>query len=170
MSYFRKYDKIHRLGKEETEGILNGICHIEEKIDGANTSVWLENGQPQCGSRNRHLQGDDFNGFVTYINHLFYDGPLCEYMMDHPTHILYGEWLVRHSISYNEDAYKKWYLFDIYESKELEIEGSGYESHEYVRYVGKSFGLDMPWYIGRYENPTIDELKKWVGQSAIAPK
>jgi len=30
---FKKYPKIHRLGKEETEGILEGTCYIQEKID-----------------------------------------------------------------------------------------------------------------------------------------
>lgn len=38
---FIKYPKIHRLGKEETEGILNALCYIQEKIDGANTSIWI---------------------------------------------------------------------------------------------------------------------------------
>ena len=34
-SSFRSYGKIHRLGKEETEGILQGFCHVQEKVDGA---------------------------------------------------------------------------------------------------------------------------------------
>ena len=39
---FKKYRKIHRLGAEENEGILVGKVMIQEKIDGANTSIWLE--------------------------------------------------------------------------------------------------------------------------------
>ena len=39
---FKKYPKIHRLGKEETEGILDGVCYIEEKLDGANASIWID--------------------------------------------------------------------------------------------------------------------------------
>lgn len=41
MADFKPYFKIHRLGKEETEGILIGECHVEEKIDGANTSILI---------------------------------------------------------------------------------------------------------------------------------
>jgi len=53
---FLKYPKIHRLGKSETEGILDGQCYIQEKIDGANTSIWMdEDGTIHCGSRNNDL-------------------------------------------------------------------------------------------------------------------
>lgn len=34
MTVFKRYPKIHRLGKEENDGILFGECHVEEKIDG----------------------------------------------------------------------------------------------------------------------------------------
>ena len=30
---FRKYEKIHRLGKDETLGILEGTVHVEEKAN-----------------------------------------------------------------------------------------------------------------------------------------
>ena len=28
---FKKYPKVHRLGKDETDGILEGEVHVEEK-------------------------------------------------------------------------------------------------------------------------------------------
>lgn len=57
-----KYPKIHRLGSDENEGILFGKCFVQEKIDGANTSIWVEGGEIKCGSRNNELSGG-FNGF-----------------------------------------------------------------------------------------------------------
>jgi len=39
---FIKYEKIERLGKEDTEGILEWWCNCTEKIDWANTSIWLD--------------------------------------------------------------------------------------------------------------------------------
>lgn len=44
---FKTYPKIHRLGKEETDGMLDAlekddIIVVQEKIDGANTSIWLD--------------------------------------------------------------------------------------------------------------------------------
>lgn len=161
---FRKYEKIHRLGKEETDGILNGVCQIEEKIDGANTSVWLEDGLIQCGSRNRHLIDDDFNGFRTHILNI---EELADYLHDHPTHILYGEWLVKHTIAYREASYRQWYLFDIYESLEREAETAGYEDQAYTRYVGKSLGIPTPWHMATLENPTMEQLQEYVGKSRL---
>jgi hypothetical protein len=65
MSQFRHYGKIHRLGKKETEGVLIGSVSIQEKVDGANTSIWLDDeGNIQMGSRTRTLGEGEFNVFV----------------------------------------------------------------------------------------------------------
>src|SRR4051812_35005769 len=105
MNGFRSYGKIHRLGKEEVEGILSGLCHIQEKVDGANTSIWLaENGELKMASRTRILGDEEFNGFVPWVK----AHPLIEdYLRNNPKHRLYGEWLVRHTIAYKETAYRK---------------------------------------------------------------
>ena len=68
---FKKYPKIHRLGKDETLGILDGDCHTQEKIDGANASIWLgDDGDIRCGSRNNDVTEGSFNGLVEYVkNH-----------------------------------------------------------------------------------------------------
>src|ERR1035437_9101650 len=112
MATFRKYEKIYRLGKDETAGILEGICSVTEKLDGANLSVWLGDGNEiRVGSRNNDLtaNGNGFNGAVAYCNS--HEG-IKKFFLEHPTKRLYGEWLVRHTLSYNETAYKKFYLFD----------------------------------------------------------
>ena len=110
---FKPYRKIHRLGKEETEGILVGTCYIQEKVDGANTSIWLENGVVRCGSRSQDLWGKSFNGFPEYVSN--HDGIQKFFAENGSKYRLYGEWLVRHTIAYKELAYKKFYLFDIYD-------------------------------------------------------
>jgi len=38
---FIKYPKIYRLGKEENDDILKQEVVIQEKLDGANTSIWI---------------------------------------------------------------------------------------------------------------------------------
>ena len=53
MTIHKEYPKIKRLGVEETEGILNNEVIIQEKIDGANLSVWMENVEIYVGSRTR---------------------------------------------------------------------------------------------------------------------
>lgn len=160
MSEFRKYDKIHRLGKEETIGILEGVCHIQEKLDGANASIWLDgDGQIQCGSRNRHLIDDNFNGFVDYVKS--HEG-IKGYLTVHPNAILYGEWLVRHSVKYPEGAYKKFYLFDICLDGKL-------MHPNVVRASAYTYGILAVPTIGTiFNNPTVEELKALVGKSALA--
>ena len=67
---FIKYNKIEALHKEDVEGILAGECNITEKIDGANTSIWLEEDGIHTGSRNNDITGGSFRGFNEYVkNH-----------------------------------------------------------------------------------------------------
>lgn len=161
MNDHRKYEKIHRLGKEETEGILTGICHIQEKVDGANTSIWLgDDGIVRCGSRSRILQNEEFNGFVPYA--LGHQG-IQEYLKANPTHRLYGEWLVRHTIAYKETAYRKFYLFDIYD-------GEKYLSSNEVKDIGIKYDIETVPYHGEFENPTIEKLREFVGKTEFGDR
>jgi hypothetical protein len=163
MSTFKKYPKIHRLGKEETDGILFGDCHIQEKLDGANTSIWLDKrGEITCGSRNRELS-EGFNGFVDYVQE---NEPIKKLLTEHPGYRLYGEWLVRHTISYNETAYKKFYLFDI------AVVGDGEEDEEFlpihkVVEIADEYGIARPEYHGMFTNPSIEQLTSFAGKSTL---
>ena len=63
---FKPYNKIHALHKEECEGILEGTCYIQEKVDGANASIWLgDDGEIYYGFRfcDLFLVNDNFNDF-----------------------------------------------------------------------------------------------------------
>lgn len=167
---FKKYPKIHRLGKEETEGILEGTVHIEEKIDGANVSIWFENGEICMASRSQKIT-EGFNGF-------------CDYVRNHPTlpvlfakypHLrLYGEWLVRHTIGYNETAYKKFYLFDV--TSRTEATDADPEAREEfwsrmaVHQLAKDFDLLVPEYHGLFNNPTMEDIQPFVGKSSLGDK
>lgn len=156
---FVKYHKIHRLGKEETDGILEGECFIQEKIDGANASIWLDDdGLIQLGSRNRHLASDEsFNGFREYVDG--HDG-IKGLLSKMPTARLYGEWLIKHSVDYSAVSYRKFYLFDIR------------LNHKWVHplivhQTAEAFGIEKPAYHGEFKNPTVETIKEFVGMSAI---
>lgn len=164
---FKRYPKIHRLGKEETEGILEGVVHIEEKIDGANVSIWYENGEICMGSRSQKIT-EGFNGFCDYVrNH-----PTLTVLFERYPHIrLYGEWLVRHTIGYNETAYKKFYLFDV-TSRTAETDSDGEAREEFwarmaVHQLAQDFDLLTPAYHGEFENPTPDVINQFVGKSTL---
>ena len=62
---YRSYQHIEKLGNSEVNGILNGLCSIQPKIDGTHAVVWLvEDGKVHAGSRRRDLTLDrDNEGF-----------------------------------------------------------------------------------------------------------
>lgn len=109
---FKKYQHIERFGTSEVESIELGVCYIFPKIDGTNSSVWLNNGEICAGSRNRQLTLEKDNaGFYKYIIN---NENIKKYLEKHPNHRLFGEWLVPHSLkTYRDEAWRKFYIFDV---------------------------------------------------------
>lgn len=160
MSY-KTYPKIHRLGKEETEGILEHEVVVQEKVDGANISIFEHEGQIRCGTRTRMLPLDEsFNGFQEAVRA---NDKLVRFFETEPDKILYGEWLVKHTITYPDEAYRKIYLFDIYDK----TEGTWLVQKKVQKWAEK-LGLEYP-HIFATGKVTEDEIKDFVGKSAIAP-
>ena len=154
---FKKYPKIHRLGNEDAEGILDHcLCYIQEKIDGANTQLWVEDGKIMKGSRNLKLSGG-FNGFCEYVDN--HEG-INSLLKLRPEYRLYGEWLVKHSIQYKETAYKQFYLFDI------EVDGE-FMPIENVYLIAGEFGIKTPELFATIDKPTIEQLKEIAGKSVL---
>ena len=107
---YKSYQHIEKLGREECEGILNGTVTIQPKIDGTNSVVWLgDDGNLHAGSRKRELTLDKDNaGFLAMI---IKDEKVREYLIKHPNHYVFGEYLVPHTIrTYDTDAWKKFYI------------------------------------------------------------
>lgn len=97
----RKYDKIMRLGKEDVEGILDGTVYVQEKIDGANCSVYYDSLLQEiviC-SHSREIARigeakekilDEFRGLVDHVrNH----EKIVNMIKQGTDYIFYGEWL-----------------------------------------------------------------------------
>jgi hypothetical protein len=84
---------------------------IQTKIDGANSSATWEDGEVKCFSRKNELSPiNTLRGFWNYIQEL--DKTMFE---TNPNWIIFGEWLVKHTIIYNADMYNQWYVYDIYD-------------------------------------------------------
>lgn len=158
---FRPYEKIHRLGKDEVDGILDGEVLVQEKIDGANTSIWMENDKPHFASRNQEIISG-FNGFVDYINA---GTEIRKLLYDYSSLRLYGEWLVPHTVQYNKDCYKHWYMYDIFDTNK-----EAYLHPEYTFALASEYLILTPRQFGKFINPTEEQLKEFVGQSALASK
>lgn len=117
---FKRYQHIERFGTDEVQGIELGITYIFPKIDGTNGSLWLNNEGILCaGSRNRELSLEKDNaGFLDYIVNKS-NSKFVNYLLKHPNHRLYGEWLVPHSLkTYRDDAWRRFYIFDVCLDKE----------------------------------------------------
>ena len=155
---FRSYPKIHRLGKEETDGILDGPVTVQEKIDGANVSIWIKDGVVRCGSRTRELE-EGFNGFVDAVKA---NKKLAEWLEQFPTNRLYGEWLVKHTITYPDEAYKKIYLYDIFND-----ETETFAPQNIVRAIAEDLGLEYPQIFIEDKQDTEEEIKQHVGKTLV---
>lgn len=161
MSEYKKYPKIHRLGKEETDGILDGPVVVQEKVDGANCSIFWLNDEVRCGTRTRMLPLEEsFNGFQEFVR----EKPQIEgFLKLNPHLVLYGKWLVKHTITYPDEAYKKVYLFDIYNT----LDDTWANQAEVAR-VAEILGLEYPTIFAEGEL-TEELIKEFVGKSHIAP-
>lgn len=111
---FIKYQHLERFGNTEVEGIEVGTVYVFPKIDGTNGSVWLDDGKFCCGSRNRQLSLDNDNaGFMAAMVN---EPMVVPYIYSNPSHILYGEWLVPHTLkTYSDDAWRRFYVFDVFD-------------------------------------------------------
>ena len=157
---YKSYQHIEKLGREECEGVLNGTVTLQPKIDGTNSVVFLgDDGKIHAGSRKRELTLDDDN--AGFYNTIEKDENIKNYFEKHPSHYIYGEWLVPHSIkSYNDDAWKKFYIFDVFDDEEKR-----YLSYdEYVPLL-EEFNLTYIPEIARIENPTIEEVASYINKT-----
>ena len=158
MSHVR-YNKIHSLDSNPAAAeLLDGEVVIQEKIDGANFSIWWQKDELQFGSRN-HAINQYPERFADAKKWIGSYEPVLKYLKEHPTHRLFGEWLVKHSIKYDPTVMQKFYLFDI-------MENGCYHSFDYVNEVVAEYGFLAPrtWFRGTTDR---DEILKIFTKSAL---
>lgn len=137
---FKKYQHVERFGTTEVEGIELGECFVFPKIDGFNGSVYLNSkGEIKAGSRNRELTLENDNqGFYAYV---LENKNIKKYLEKYPTHRLFGEWLVPHSLkTYRDNAWKRFYIFDVCLDKK--DEGLEYIPYNIYKPLLEDFNLD----------------------------
>ena len=173
---FRKYQHLERFGTTEVENINIGECHIFPKIDGTNASVWLSKDEEvQAGSRKRHLSLDSDNaGFLAWVKGQ--DG-IKQYLLENPTHRLFGEWLVPHSLkTYKDNAWRDFYVFDVsIDKQDGEVLHEGDSKIKYLHYdeyspllEAKKINYIAPIMIIR--NPSYEQLVKQLAKNVFLIK
>jgi len=117
----KHYMDISRIKDEGYDGITesNTGCfevgdhiNITEKWDGANASIQLDtDGSLLAFSRKKQLDyKDTLRGFWNYVQSLD-----ANKFQDLGNRVCFGEWGVGHTVKYRQDAYNKWYVFDMYD-------------------------------------------------------
>lgn len=151
-----KYMHVERLGTEAVEDLLVGKVYIFPKIDGTNGVVWFENGEVHGGSRKRELSIESDNaGFFAYIRR---QDNIKGYLAAHPDRILYGEWLVPHTLkTYRDDCWRKFYVFDV--GVMGEDGRTSYLSYDQYAVELNKFSIDYLPPLGIATNPTIEFVR-----------
>lgn len=158
------YQKIRSLDSEETFWILDFDCYVQEKLDWANLSVWLHEGWLYVGSRTQVVWTPEckvgFRGAVEYCNNHVGIRDLLESLGE--GFRLYGEWLVKHSISYPQECYNKFYMYDILDTKTGDFLLTGQ-----VDALAKQYGIHHPEILLQGKI-TIEQIKEIAWTSKIA--
>ena len=170
---FLKYPRVE---KKETLDILNKPVYVQEKLDGANASIWLgDNGTLRCGSRNQEVTDQGFRGLPEFLKSDAAQG-IHHFLLERPSHLrlygesshlrLYGEWLVKHTVDYKPECCQQFYLFDIYDHLT-----NKFWSPILVRDVAKKHNISMVDMTPDARVYSFSELKQdFVGKSVLTAK
>jgi hypothetical protein len=152
---FEKYQHVERYGNDEVENINMGLCYVFPKIDGTNGSVWCEENNIKCGSRNRELSIDNDNQrYMEYVVTGEKAPEFYNFFDKYPNLRLYGEWLIKHSLkTYRDDAWRKFYIFDV-------MEGERYLTYEEYQPLLEEYKLDYIPPIAKITNGTYEQFVK----------
>lgn len=158
----KKYKDIERLKDKYATAFKPGEhITITEKIDGANASIVVnENGTlTACSRRNELSESNTLQGFYNFVQTLV---PEDVATVLTPRYILFGEWLVKHTIKYPEDRMRQFYVFDIYDT-----ETEQYMPWEFTKTVAAFLNLKtVPLF---YDGPftSWEDIYSYVGKTEM---
>lgn len=147
----------NEVNANEIKDIIIGKCYIYPKIDGTNSSIWLDEGVLKAGSRNRELTIENDNaGFYKFV--LDNKDIFMPYFNKYPNRRLFGEWLVPHTLkTYDKKAWRNFYIFDVaVDSKNTEIE---YLPYNVYKNSLDEFNLEYICPQKIINNPTSEQLQ-----------
>ena len=106
---FVRYQHVERIDADETDGLLDGVCHIFPKMDGSNMCAYSEDGEVRTMSRNKEIQPPE--PFAVFVES---HPEIGRFLKDFPGLRLYGEWMVPHTVrSYRPETWNRWFVFDV---------------------------------------------------------
>ena len=158
----KKYVDIERLKDKYASAFSNGeYIVVQEKLDGANASIRCdEEGNVICFSRRNELTPfNTLQGFYEYIQAWDKAGIVNTLGT---RYILFGEWLIKHSIHYPADRIKQFYVFDVWDTETEE-----YLPWEQTKVFAGALGFKtVPlFYDGKFTS--WDDIYSYVGKTQL---
>ena len=159
----KKYMDIERLKDKYVDGFVQGDdIIVQEKIDGANFSIRYseDDNTVKAFSRKKVLElGNNLRGAWEWSQKL--DVDLVHKVLGNGL-VLFGEWLVSHTIVYPQDRYQNAYFYDVWDS-----ENEKYLPQSEVKEIVNQLGLIyVPvFYEGKFES--WDHLSQFVGKTDL---
>lgn len=157
----KKFVDISRFKTSYMDGFRKGdFIVVQEKIDGANAAIRTDGTNVYAQSRKNILSADNtLRGFYEFVQALDKER-VIEVLGDDI--ILFGEWLVPHSVKYPEDKYQKFYAYDAYC-----ISTQRYLPQGNVKELAEKLGLPCvhTFYAGAFNG--WEEITPLVGKTAM---
>lgn len=133
----KKYLDIERLKEKYTSAFNKGEhIIIQEKLDGANSAICYdaETGSLVAFSRRQRLTEDNnLQGFYVYV--LTLDPVKWADATSNGRYIVFGEWLVKHTIKYPDELLRNFYVFDVWDT-EVEQYVPWFLTHQIAQALG----------------------------------
>ncbi len=155
----KKYHSIVRYGHRTTTNVLNkgDYIVIQEKIDGANASFAVVDGELKCWSRNTLLDGSNtLGGFYDWVHNNINKDTLLDGVL------YFGEWLTPHKVVYAEEYKKQFFLYDIYNTHLEE-----YVSFSMVEDEHKRLGLNLVPVFFKGEFESYEQISQYIGRTEL---
>jgi hypothetical protein len=136
---------------------------ITEKVDGANASIKYnpETDELEAFSRKNKLDGmNTLRGFWNFVMTL--DKNAIKDVTENGRYIIFGEWLVNHTIHYPDEVFNNFYMFDMYDT-----ETENYLPWKIVKETADTLGLKtVPLFFdGKFES--WEKVHEYVGRTEL---
>jgi ATP-dependent RNA circularization protein (DNA/RNA ligase family) len=162
----KKYVDILRVKASFAEVFSDDIITITEKVDGSNASIAYDAATDTVCTFSRRQPLDEtrnLNGFYEWVMSI--PKEIVINLTENGKYIIFGEWLVKNKIQYPDDKYKKFYLFDVYDT-ETECY-TPYERVESVHNVLKGYGAQLAPLFYHGEWVSWDHVQNFVGKTEL---
>lgn len=165
----KKFMDIERIKEKYATAFSVGeniVC--EEKIDGANASFTYDTETDSVASFSRNMvlkPSNTLQGFYNFVG--LFDKEVIKSVTLNGRYIIFGEWLVKHTIKYPEDCYNNFYMFDVWDTvDECYLPFNLVkEMYDMLVALGINIRFVPVFYIGKFTS--WEDIQKMVGRTEV---